>query len=56
MAEEKSAQEFAPVRVPVEGGVRKPYASPRLIELGSIVELTRGGDQEQRGEGPGFSL
>jgi hypothetical protein len=35
---------------------RKPYAPPTLTPLGSLAELTQGGDQEQRGEGPGFSL
>jgi hypothetical protein len=35
---------------------RKPYVAPTLTLLGSLAELTKGGDQEQRGEGPGFSL
>jgi hypothetical protein len=35
---------------------RKPYVAPTLKLLGSLAELTKGGDQEQRGEGPGFSL
>jgi len=35
---------------------RRSYSPPKLTELGSLADLTRGGDQEQRGEGPGFSL
>jgi hypothetical protein len=35
---------------------KKPYAAPQLTLLGTLAELTKGGDQEQRGEGPGFSL
>ena len=36
--------------------LKKPYSAPAIRELGRLQELTRGGNQEQTGEGPGFSL
>lgn len=45
--EESSPQTPAP---------KKPYTPPEIRELGRLQELTRGGSEEQRGEGPGISL
>ncbi|HVY27466.1 MAG TPA: lasso RiPP family leader peptide-containing protein [Polyangiaceae bacterium] len=56
MSEEKSATSVALANEPVQAPVRKPYSTPQLTELGTLAQLTKGGDQEQRGEGPGFSL
>ena len=35
---------------------KQAYTPPQIRELGQLKELTRGGNLEQRGEGPGFSL
>lgn len=55
MSEEKSVSSVAHSQER-PSPARKPYSTPRLTELGSLAQLTKGGDVEQRGEGPGFSL
>jgi hypothetical protein len=56
MPDPKLALETPAPDGPGQVSSRKPYAPPKLTRLGSLGDLTRGGDQEQRGEGPGFSL
>lgn len=56
MSDDKTPANVALPEQPTKKPVRKPYSAPKLTRLGSLSDLTRGGDQEQRGEGPGFSL
>jgi hypothetical protein len=56
MQDDDLPRKRAPTEPEALSSSRKPYDPPRLTELGSLAQLTRGGDQEQRGEGPGFSL
>lgn len=35
---------------------RRPYTPPQLRELGNLREVTRGGNIDNQGEGPGISL
>jgi hypothetical protein len=56
MSDDKTPTDVVRLEQAAAKPLRKPYSAPKLTRLGSLAELTRGGDQEQRGEGPGFSL